>query len=60
LEKAALFLSPQPAHIVAPDMHKDIRLEVISPLPSAGIVKKDAVWQIAYAIYGKLRWRAAF
>ena len=52
LEVAAQYLSPESATIIAPQMHKEVRLDITSPLPPVGVVRKDSVWQeIASSVY---------
>lgn len=52
LSKAAEYLSPEPVTIVAPKMHKEIRLLVTSPLSDTQGLKKDSVWyEIANTVY---------
>ncbi|HEX3023193.1 MAG TPA: DEAD/DEAH box helicase [Lachnospiraceae bacterium] len=45
LEKAAKYLSPEPVTIVAPKMHKEIKLLVTSPLADNRPLMKDPIWQ---------------
>lgn len=52
LDKAAEYLSPDPVTIVAPRMHKDIRLEVTSPRMDSLFVQKNHIWyELARKIY---------
>ncbi len=52
LNKAAEYLSPEPVTIVAPKMHKEVRLLVTSPLSDTHGLKKDSVWyEIANTVY---------
>ncbi len=52
LSKAAEYLSPEPVTIVAPKMHKEVRLMVTSPLADTQGLKKDSVWnEIANTVY---------
>ncbi len=54
LETAAKYLSPDPVTIVAPTMHKELRIEVTSPLSDQNIKMKNPVWQeLSKAIYDK-------
>ncbi|SHH66800.1 ATP dependent helicase, Lhr family [Sporobacter termitidis DSM 10068] len=56
LETAAEYLSPEPVTIAAPEMRKDIRLEVTSPLSGKRTAQKDAVWQeLAEAVYNRCK-----
>ncbi len=43
LETAAMYLSPDPVAIVAPKMHKDIDLRVLSPRTESGFLE-GAIW----------------
>lgn len=52
LTEAAKYLSPDPVTIVAPKMHKEIRIEITSPIPERQSGIKDSVWQeVARAVY---------
>lgn len=52
LERAAQYLSPAPVTIVAPKMHKEIKLEIISPKPEGLLIRRDHIWhEIARAVY---------
>lgn len=52
LSTAAEYLSPDPVTIVAPRMHKDIRLMVTSPYSDTRTIRKDTVWQeISATVY---------
>ncbi len=52
LSEAAKYLSPEPVTIVAPKMHKEIRIEITSPIPERQSGIKDSVWQeVARAVY---------
>ena len=52
LGEAAKYLSPDPVTIVAPKMHKEIRIEITSPIPERQSGIKDSVWQeVARAVY---------
>ncbi|MGB8450796.1 MAG: DEAD/DEAH box helicase [Anaerocolumna sp.] len=52
LNRAAEYLSPDPVTIIAPEMHKEVRLEVTSPLSDTKVKLKESVWQeIAATIY---------
>jgi ATP-dependent Lhr-like helicase len=42
---AAEYLSPDPVRIVAPKMHKDIKIAITSPIPDQRSGIKDTVWQ---------------
>lgn len=54
LSKAAEYLSPEPAAIIAPKMEKEVRLEITSPLAEKKPLMKDPVWQeLAGMIYEK-------
>lgn len=46
LETAAQYLAPEEVKIIAPDMKKQVRLEILSPYPDAsGGPRKDPVWE---------------
>ncbi len=52
LANAASYLAPDPVRIVAPKMHKNIKIAVTSPLPDRRSGVKDSVWQeVARAVY---------
>lgn len=52
LDRAAEYLSPDAVTIVAPRMHKEVRLTVTSPLADSRLIFKDSVWQqLARAVY---------
>lgn len=52
LDIAAKYLSPEPVAIVAPKMHKEIRILVTSPLSDYRLMTKDTVWkEIARTVY---------
>ena len=52
LERAAAYLAPEPAAVVAPPMEKAIDLRVISPFSDLRKPGKDTVWQaIAEGVY---------
>lgn len=52
LSRAAEYLSPEPVTIAAPDMHKEIRLLITSPLADTRVRMKDPIWQeLARAVY---------
>lgn len=52
LSRAAEYLSSEPVTIVAPKMHKEVKLVITSPLSETQILRKDPVWQeIASKIY---------
>jgi len=52
LERAAEYLSSEKVTVIAPKMHKEIRLEVISPRTNAQIIHKDSIWhELARTIY---------
>ncbi len=56
LKVAAEYLSPEPAVIVAPQMKKELKLIISSPLPPDGVVRKDSVWQeIAASVYAQCK-----
>lgn len=56
LDRAAEYLSPDEATIVAPRMHKDVMLSVTSPGAEPQALKKDPVWQeIARAVFDRCR-----
>ncbi|MFT4005197.1 MAG: helicase-related protein, partial [Lacrimispora sp.] len=42
---AARYLSPAPAAVIAPDMHKEIEISVTSPLPDFKALRKESIWQ---------------
>ncbi|MHB8129493.1 MAG: DEAD/DEAH box helicase, partial [Mobilitalea sp.] len=44
LDVAARYLSSEPVTVIAPKMHKVVKLEVISPRSDAQIVQKDSIW----------------
>lgn len=53
LEVAAEYLSPDYTQIVAPSMHKDVRIEVNGITPSAGR-RRDPVWEdLARKVYDR-------
>ncbi|MBP1756652.1 MAG: hypothetical protein H6Q59_3050, partial [Firmicutes bacterium] len=53
---AASYLSPDPVTIVAPKMHKDIRIEITSPIPDRQSGIKDPIWQeVARAVYAQCK-----
>lgn len=46
LETAAQYLAPEEVKIIAPDMKKQVRLEILSPFPDATHgPRKDPVWE---------------
>lgn len=52
LSIAADYLSPDPVTIVAPKMHKEIRLRITSPRANAMTVNKNPIWiEVAGAVY---------
>ncbi len=52
LNKAAEYLTPDPVTIVAPKMHKEIKLIVTSPLTDTKTKLHDTIWQeLGRAIY---------
>jgi ATP-dependent helicase Lhr and Lhr-like helicase len=52
LSKAAEYLSPDPVTIVAPKMHKEVKLAVTSPLPDNQTIPKAPIWnELAATIY---------
>ena len=52
LDVAAQYLSPDPVTVVAPEMEKKIRIEVISPLAEQRTAMKDPIWQeLAKKVY---------
>ena len=52
LSIAAEYLSPEAVEIVAPKMHKDVKLVITSPLSDHRIIFKDSVWQeLAQTVY---------
>lgn len=52
LNKAAEYLAPEPAAIIAPKMGKEVRLVITSPLAEKKPAMKDPVWQeLAGMIY---------
>ncbi len=54
LSKAAEYLSPDPVTIVAPKMHKEIKLIITSPLTDTKTKLHDTVWQeLGRAIYAR-------
>ncbi len=56
LDIAARYLSPEPAAVAAPKMHKKIQIEVTSPLGDYRIMTKDTVWkEIAGTVYSYCR-----
>jgi ATP-dependent Lhr-like helicase len=44
LSLAAEFLSPEHVTIIAPAMHKEIKLEITSPRPENQVIRKDSIW----------------
>lgn len=55
LRLAADYLSPEPAAICAPPMHKKVRIEVVGTTPAGGR-RKDPVWEeLGAAIYRQCR-----
>jgi ATP-dependent Lhr-like helicase len=54
LDRAAVYLSPDPVAVVAPKMEKMVELAITSPFSGSGRPKKDSVWQeIAVSIYNR-------
>lgn len=54
LDKAAEYLSPDPVKIVAPKMHKEIKLLITSPFSYTNSFRKDPVWQeVANTVYSR-------
>ncbi len=52
LSRAAEYLSPEPVTIIAPKMHKEIRLEITSPRSGAQLMGKDSLWhEIARSVF---------
>lgn len=52
LSIAAEYLSPDSVTVVAPKMHKEIRLEVNSPRSGAQLMGNDSLWhEIAHKVY---------
>jgi len=52
LDKAAHYLSPDPVTIIAPKMHKKIRLEITSPRSDAFSMQKNHIWhELASKVY---------
>lgn len=52
LDMAAKYLSPDPVAIVAPRMHKDIRIEITSPRMDSFFAHKNHIWyELASKIY---------
>lgn len=52
LDIAARYLSPDPVSVIAPDMHKEIRISVTSPLSDYRTMRKDSIWQeLAKTVY---------
>lgn len=52
LDIAAKYLSPEPVAIIAPKMHKEVKLEITSPLIAGQVSPKDSIWQdIACSVY---------
>ncbi|MEY8353493.1 DEAD/DEAH box helicase [Lachnospiraceae bacterium 54-53] len=52
LDIAARYLSPDPVSVIAPDMHKEIRISVTSPLGDQRSMRKDSIWQeLAETVY---------
>lgn len=52
LSSAAKYLSPDLVQIVAPRMHKNIKITITSPLPDRKSGQKDPVWQeVARAVH---------
>lgn len=55
LRLAADYLSPEPAAICAPPMHKKVRIEVVGTTPAGGR-RKDPVWEeLGAAVYRQCR-----
>lgn len=56
LSIAAEYLSPDQVTVVAPKMHKEIRLEVNSPRSGAQLMGNDSLWhEIAHKVYDECR-----
>lgn len=52
LKTAAEYLSPEPVVIAAPDMKKEIYIEIAATLPATGKSRKDPVWEeLAALVY---------
>jgi len=52
LHVAADYLAPEPVLIAAPNMHKEIKLVVTSPLPDDGILPQGSIWpELGRAVY---------
>ncbi|BAE85563.1 hypothetical protein DSY3774 [Desulfitobacterium hafniense Y51] len=52
LDIAAHYLSPDPVTVIAPQMEKQIRIEVTSPLSDQRVALKDTVWkELAKTVY---------
>jgi ATP-dependent Lhr-like helicase len=53
LDQAARYLSPEPVEIVAPKMHKEIKLAITSPLSGKNgrsMIRYGRSWQILYTL----------
>ena len=52
LDRAAEYLSSEPVTVIAPKMHKEVKLEVTSPRPDTEMLQKDSIWhELARAVY---------